>query len=117
MTSTNYVAGIVKILEKPKLKTLKNDVLLIQFRGQLPQFKNTLIVNLTFWGNLAQNVAKYYKVNDYIMIEGYISLQDIKDKVLSSGIFLKKINLTVLKVYPFYSTLNYSENLIKNISE
>ena len=115
MTSTNYIAGIVKILETPESKLLKNEILVTQFRAQLPQLRNTLIVNLTFWGNLARDITTYYKVNDYIMIEGYISLRN--DKVLSNMVTLKKIELTVLKVYPLYSALNYSDHLTSRTLE
>jgi single-stranded DNA-binding protein len=49
-----------------------------EFRVQLPQIRNTRIVNVIFWGTLARDVAKYYKPNDYILIEGYLSLRDQK---------------------------------------
>lgn len=115
MNSTNYIAGIVKILESPQQKVSKNDTITSQFKGQLPQLKSTLIVNLTFWGNLARDITTYYKVGDYIMIEGYISLRT--DQVTSDLISLKRIELTVLKVYPLYSTLDYSNSLTKETLE
>ena len=117
MTSTNYVAGIIRILEEPKLKTFKNGTIMTQFRAELPKFKDTLVVNLTFWGNLAQKVTTCYKTNDYIMIESYVSLRDDINKISSKGLVRKKIELTVLKVYPLYSTLNHSEDLITDASK
>jgi single-stranded DNA-binding protein len=100
MGDTNLVGGIVKILETPKQKILNTNITVTQFRVQFPQVRNTSIIHLTFWGNLARDVANYYKVNDYILIEGYISLRDKKKlgKIISKS---KKIEITVLKVYPF----------------
>lgn len=100
MGDTNLISGIAKILETPKNKTLNSDVPTTQFRVQFPQVRNSSVVYLTFWGNLARDVANYYKINDYILIEGYISLRDRYDsnKIISKS---KKVEITVLKVYPF----------------
>ena len=101
MGDTNYVGSIVKILEKPIQKTLNNEISKTEVRVQFPQVRSTRIIHLVFWGNLARDVANYYQVNDYIMIEGYLSLRDkITSKVTNRK--LKKIQITVLKIYPFY---------------
>ena len=75
MGDTNYFASIVKILEKPNQKVVNNKIRNYEFRAQLPQVRNSRIVNLVFWGNLARDITNYYQVNDYILIEGYLSLQ------------------------------------------
>jgi single-stranded DNA-binding protein len=100
MGDTNLVGGIVKILETPKETIFNKDIPVTQFRVQFPQVRNTHVVHLTFWGNLARDVANYYRINDYILIEGYISL---RDKQTSNGVIQKskKVEITVLKVYPF----------------
>jgi len=72
----NYVGGIVRILEIPKLHSLKNNITRTEFRAKLPQIRNkksTTIVKLVFWGDFAYDVANYYRVNDYILIEGYLA--------------------------------------------
>ena len=94
MGDTNYIASIVKILEKPIQPTIHDKIVTTEFRAQLPQFRNTRIVTLVFWGNLARDVVNYYHVNDYIMIEGYISVQD---KLQQQK--LKKISIAVKKLY------------------
>jgi len=76
MVDTNYAGSIVKLLENPILKVFNDTISVTKFRVQLPQIRNTRIINLIFWGKLARDVATYYKVNDYIMIEGYLSLRD-----------------------------------------
>ena len=111
MNDTNYISGIIKILESPKQKILKNNIRVTTFRAQIPQFRNTRIVTLTFWGNLARDVTTYYKINDYLIIEGYLSLRDKKNSqaMISKS---KKIEITVLKVYPFLLNSNRSVNKI-----
>lgn len=99
MVDTNYIGSIVKILETPNQTVFNNNIPVTQFRAKLPQFKNNTIVNLTFWGNLALDVANYYNINDYILIEGYLS---IRNKPISQNLKnLKKVEITVLKVYPY----------------
>ena len=72
----------------------------LPFRVQFPQFHNTQIINLTFWGNLATDVAKYYQISDYILIEGSLSLKN-KDNLNRLNRNIKTIEITVLKIYPF----------------
>ena len=100
MNDTNYISGIIKILEIPKEKILKNNIQSIKFRAQLPQMSTAKILTLTIWGNLANDVKNYYKINDYLIIEGYISLSEHSSKILTLQ-SKKKMNITVLRVYPF----------------
>ena len=73
MVDTNYIGNIVKILESPNQIFFNKNIPVLKFRAQLPQNRNNRIVNLIIWGNLALDVSEYYKINDYIMIEGYLS--------------------------------------------
>lgn len=107
MGDTNYFGGIVKILEPPHQKILKNKIPIVQFRAQLPQVRNSRIVELVFWSNLAQDVANYYKPNDYILIEGYSSIVKKKSTTIPAKIS-KKIKIKVQKIYPFLLSYNRS---------
>lgn len=100
MAGTNYIGGIVKILETPQHKNLKNNILVTKFRAQFAQRRSTKIINLTIWGNLARDVLNYYKKNDYLLIEGYLSIRNINSTPSKS----KKIEITVLKLYPCLSS-------------
>ena len=99
MGNTNYFSGIVKILEIPKQRFTKKETALITFRAELPQNRKNRIVSLVFWGNLGQKMKDFYKLNDYILIEGYISLRK-KRKLKLSRQYPKQVTITVLKVYP-----------------
>ena len=92
MTDINHFGGLVKILDNPNQNFINNK-LMVNLRAQLPQTRNTKIINVVFWGNLALDIITYYKANDYLIIEGYLGL----DNKLNS----KKIEITVLRVYPF----------------
>jgi len=100
MADTNYVGTIVKIIEPPQQEILQKDILFVKFRAQLPQIRQNRIIRLTFWGNLAKDVLDYYKVNDYILIEGYLSLTSEETEYRGSPI-LRKPEITVFKIYPF----------------
>ena len=96
----NYIGGIAKILEMPKQIFLDNNIIITTVRVQLPQLRNTQVVKLTFWGNLARDINDFYKTNDYVIIEGYISCKNELQLNLNSQVS-KQIEITVLKVYPF----------------
>ena len=46
------------------------------------------------WGNLAEDIIKYYNKNDYIVIEGY--LRNISEPGIND-----QVEISVRKVYPF----------------
>jgi single-stranded DNA-binding protein len=111
MNDTNYIGGVIKILETPKQQIVKNNnIVVTKFRAQIPQLRNSRLVTLAFWGNLARDVLTYYKINDYLIIEGYLSL---RKKTISpaKNQRSKKVEITVLKAYPFL--LNYDRSIRK----
>jgi len=112
MIDTNYVGSIVKILEIPEQKLInENNIPTLKIRAQLSQFRGTKIINLSFWGNLAYDVANYYKINDYILIEGYLTQLGEEFNEFTQK-KLKKIEITVSKIYPISFSSN---NSIKKI--
>ena len=101
MSDMNYIGAIVKVLETPKKKFINSKTLVVTFKAQLPQTRKNRIVKLVCWGNLAQSVTKHYNVNDYILIEGYVSFRENKNLSKKNKSF-KKVIITALKVYPFF---------------
>ena len=98
MTDTNYIGSVVKILEKP-VQTIRNGkIVRTDFRVQLVQARNIQIAYLVFWGNLGQDIINNYQLNDYIMVEGYLSLPNKTNNKLAKR-SLKKALITVLKAY------------------
>ena len=98
MGDTNYIGSVVKILEKPIQTVTNGKILRTDFRVQLIQVRNIQIVSLVFWGNLGQDIINNCQLNDYIMIEGYLSLPNkTKNKLAKKS--LKKAQITVLKAY------------------
>ena len=105
MSDTNHIGALVKILESPKNKIIQNKISITRFRAQLPQIRETRIIDIVIWGNLANDVMKYYRINDYLLVEGYLSLHKF-DQKNSNRKILKRARLTVLKAYPFLSSSN-----------
>jgi len=101
MGNTNYFSGVVKVLENPKEILIKEKFFYILFRVEIPQPKKPRIVSLIFWGNLAREVKKYYRKNDYILVEGYISARN-KTNLEFNKRNAKKILITALRVYPVF---------------
>jgi hypothetical protein len=99
MANTNYFSGIVKVLENPKEYSVNNQSYVTQFRVEVSQKRKSSIASLLVWGDLGRDIKKFYKVNDYILIEGYTS---IRTKKLQPGRLtnLKQVFITVKRVYP-----------------
>jgi len=94
----NYSIFIVKIIKKPVQSLFKNDISSTEFIVQFPQTRSKNYMDtfqVRVWGNLSSDVIKYYQNNDYILIEGYISLSR-KDQNR------KQVRLTAFKIYPFF---------------
>ena len=111
MSDTNYVGAIVKILEFPRIKTVKKTISVVKFRAQIAQIRKTRAVDIFVWGNLANDIIKYYSVNDFILVEGYLSLNKLT-QLKSNRKILKRAKLTVFKAYPVFSNSNISDSKI-----
>ena len=107
MADINSVGAIVKILETPKKQTFKNNISITKFRAQLPQVRKTRVIDIVVWGNLANDVANYYNINDYILVEGYLSLCKFSSPNSNRKV-LKRVRFTLLKAYPFLLSSNRS---------
>ena len=102
MQSPSYFSGIVKILENPRQKIFKNKIITTECRALIPQSrknKSPKVILLSFWGTLARDITNYYQMDDYILIEGYVSIKINKSKNsrISNS---KKVLITILKFYP-----------------
>ena len=113
MSNTNYIGAIVKILETPKEKKINNNSIVVTFRVQISQVRQSRVIQLVFWGNLARDVIKYYKIGDYILIEGYLALIN-KPNSGKSAKPVKNPEIAVLKVYPFLLGSSRSSNDISD---
>jgi hypothetical protein len=95
----NYISCIIRILEIPKIELTSNNIEMVRFRVQLPSVRNKIqsptIIYSTIWGNLAYDIISYYRINDYALVEGYISTSSNKKKKDSS------IILNITKLHPF----------------
>jgi len=99
----NYNIFIVKIIKEPKQIIFDNTISLIKIPGifytaRKNEYYN--FINLSIWGNLTDYKLESYKKNDYIIVEGYISLYtpiENKSKLLKD----KQIELSVFKILPF----------------
>ena len=103
MIRTNYISGIVKILEPPTQiffnKNNNNEIVEpLKCRAQLSQARFNNMVELVFYGQLSDNIKNYYETNDYLIIEGYVSFRKNNTSKKSSG---KKVQIIVTKAHPF----------------
>lgn len=114
MGDINSFTGVVKILETPQEHKVSSKIFLTKFRVQFSQVRKnkTNILHLIIWGKLGREIAKYYTINDYVLIEGYLSIRDTQKQLISSSQKeRRKIQITVSKIYPFNLILNSNQPL------
>jgi len=99
----NYASFIVKIIEKPQQSFFENEISVAEVIVKLCQIRNKkseMVLRVSLWGNLSYDAIKYYEVNDYIIIEGYISLREGVSENLQIPID-KQVEISAFKIYPF----------------
>ena len=100
----NYSSFIVKIIDKPEQSFFREDIaiseILVKFAPIQKKAISFDLFTISIWGNLSYDAIKYYNINDYILIEGYISL---RENVSENKYFTKdkQIDIAVFKMYPF----------------
>ena len=102
----NYTSLIVKIINKPNCTLCEQKILYTEVLGKFYQFRSNsqTLCKLSAWGKSAYEILKYSKTNDYLIIEGYLSLSKSTFKKLD---ITTKIEISIFKVYPF--SLNSKE--------
>ena len=98
----NYVIFTVKVIKNSGQSFFSDGTSLTELTVQLPQIRKNnskIILQVSIWGKLSYDVAKYYQPEDYIIIEGYISFKSIRmDRVIN--LLDKQIEICVFKLYP-----------------
>lgn len=98
----NYVIFTVKVIKNSGQSFFSDGTSLTELTVQLPQIRNNnskIILQVSVWGKLSYDVAKYYQPDDYIIIEGYISIRNINtNRAINS--LNKQIEISVFKLYP-----------------
>ena len=98
----NYVIFAVKVIKNSGQSFFADGTSLTELIVQLPQVRKNnikIIIKVSIWGKLSYDVAKYYQPDDYIIIEGYISIRNSNmDQTIS--LIDKQVEIAVFKVYP-----------------
>ena len=100
----NYVVFTVKVIKNSGQSFFSDGTSLTELTVQLPQVRKNnskVILQVSIWGKLSYDVAKYYQPDDYIIIEGYISIRNIDiGRVVNS--LNKQVEISVFKLYPLF---------------
>ncbi len=94
---------IVKIVSQPIQSFFIGDISIVEIIVEFPKAKKKKSfqdIRLSIWGDLGGDICKYYKIGDYVIVEGFLSL-----RTNVSGIILdKEPEFTITKFYPFLLT-------------
>ena len=98
----NHFIFAVKIIKNSGQSFFADGTSLTELIVQLPQVRKTnvkIVLKVSIWGKLSYDVAKYYQPNDYIIIEGYISIRNINSDHLINSLN-KQVEISAFKLYP-----------------
>ena len=96
----NYIIFAVKVIKNSGQSFFSDGTAITELTVQLPQVRknNTkLILQIVIWGKLSYDVAKYYQPEDYIIIEGYQTIDPDDFKDVYNDMLLKKYLTALLK--------------------
>ena len=100
----NYTIFTAKVIQNLGQSFFPNQIAFTELIVQLPQYSKNypkIIVQVSIWGKLSYDVAKYYQPDDYIIIEGYISIKNINtDRVVN--LLDKQAEVSIFKLYPLF---------------
>ena len=96
----NYTSFMIKIIEKPEQSFFDNDISVTEMIAKFYQFRDNSynICKISIWGNLSYDVMQYYQINDYLIVEGYISRRNSSFEKYN---ITTEIEISVFKIYPF----------------
>ena len=96
----NYTSFIIKILNKPHYTIYEQKIPFTEALGKFYQFQNNshTICKLSFWGQSAYEILKYYKTNDYVLVEGYLSFRQSHFEKFD---LTTEVEISIFEVYPF----------------
>ena len=98
----NHGIFAVKVIKNSGQSFFADGTSLTELTVQLPQLRKNnikVIFQVSIWGKLSYDVAKYYQPDDYIIIEGYISIRNI-DTERVVNLLDKQVEICVFKLYP-----------------
>ena len=96
----NYSHFLIKITSKPEHSFFDNDIIYTQFVGKFYQFRDNkyTLCKISIWGNLAYDILRYYQINDYLIVEGYLCSQKSNFEELDMK---TSIEISACKAYPY----------------
>ena len=96
----NYTSFMIKIIKKPEQKFFDNDISATEIVAKFYQAQDNSynVCKLSVWGSLSHDVMQYYQLNDYLIVEGYISRRNSNLEVYKTP---NEIEISVFKIYPF----------------
>lgn len=100
----NYSSFIVKIIKIPIQPVFNKTNCLIEVIVEIYNNEKKSIISsrpiivLSIWGKLGEDFLHYYKINDYLIVEGSLGFSN---SFLDSKKTKKKVKLSVYTIYPF----------------
>ena len=103
----SYIIGSFRILRIGKSLTITNNISNIKLIVELADNRyGSSIFELYIWGNLVNVILDYYKIDDLILIKGYLSgTVSVVSNETEELKNIRILRLTVIKIYLISSNI------------
>jgi hypothetical protein len=112
MGDINYLGAVVRILEIPTIQLTRTETPYTKFRVQLsklrPKRRCNTVLTVFAWGKFAQDIVRYYRINDYVLIEGYLSNR--QSPSLQKQNRKEILQVTLFKIFPFFLNSGFCDD-------
>ena len=96
----NYTILTIRLIGAPIYKHTEDFIPYVEILGKFyqPRNNNYALCRVIVWGNLVGDLVNYYTHNDYLFIEGHVSLKELFIENLKTKI---DIEIAAYKIYPY----------------
>ena len=104
----NYSTFIIKLIEDPEQSSFENNIIVTEVVAQFAtKYKKTIpnknTLRISAWGDLSDNLMKHFRKNDFLVVEGIISLRDNYYFNTTQQGQKKIVEITITSLYPYFS--------------
>ena len=104
----NNSTFIIKLIEDPEQSSFENSIRVTEVVAQFAtKYKKTTpnknILRISAWGDLSDNLVKHFRKNDFLVVEGIISLRDNYYFNNAQQGQKKIVEITLTGFYPYFS--------------
>ena len=105
----NYITLIGKIVQNPEQSFFENGESITETLIEFTPINSNKVIEyckISLWGDFEQELVRNYNLNDFIIVEGYLSYADDYDSIISKQNFnsFEIIATKIHSIFPSFAS-------------